>query len=691
MTKEEKKSVKKTVKKKKTKKEEKPQPDYDGFDRFISIFVGGTATEKLKAISDGIKTYHLTKSEAVSILEDKEREAKNKEEEPKEEKEEVKLTLEDVEFHLKDNLYLGALELDRLLSQLSESSEISKTVLVKRIEELRKIDQRNQENPKTEDMIKKEKNIQELESYESHKMNWIEGDYWKDWDGVKGHMKKLWKDWEGDHKWIFLGHSKDTIRGKPQLIEQVQKKIPLVRLVSKKMEIGRGIVEYEDDYIFIDDKFDKRYDGKEKEAFAMDFWLYRIIDGNGKEYYIFTQEQLPNETCTFKGMLIEMDDFAEVSRSMKIKSLSRIFFMKEFEPSVKILSKEEIVNFTKAKEITEDDWLSFISYHKLGTYNNFPKEMELLRSAFLLCGRAEGWPMHLGVMGPAGTRKTMGHIETVSHKFFEDPSIIEGGDSRIKALSPSFKEKPANIGYLARSERMGWVDEIGKMVEFEVNKHQTQVNNVLGELNFLLEHKKRTVGSGNDNECQVQANAKFMFVTNPVSNKHTLQEHVGIMDSTTMSRIVWWVQDEEEQKFVLGEEGITDFPPHIVNSNRIEECLGLCKCWGKLEDRDQFLTLYDTCYSFMCDIDNSRVEKLVQMSTALAQEPMKSSVWKPRARHHIRVILDGLVKHRCLFKDYDATFTPKDEDYEICSVILERMVRSWNTNLRHKVQSEGTI
>ena len=96
-------------------------------------------------------------------------------------------------------------------------------------------------------------------------------------------------------------------------------------MVEKKIDAGRGNYYYEDDYFFFDDKYDKRYDGKEKDCFALDFWLYRVIDDSGKEYYVLCQEQLPQETCTFHGMIVEMDDFAEISKSMKLKSLSRLF------------------------------------------------------------------------------------------------------------------------------------------------------------------------------------------------------------------------------------------------------------------------------------------------------------------------------------------------------------------------------
>ncbi len=564
-----------------------------------------------------------------------------------------------------------------------------------------------QNEEEIKDILKKEKAEQELENFKEDEINWIEDNFYNNWNMVVGHTKKILKNnekynEEEESKLVFLAHSKDTIRGKPQLIEQVQKKIPLIKLTLKKIKETKEEPEHKIKRIFaIGERFDARYDGYIKKSMAKDFWLYRIISKEGKEYYVLTQKKLPNCTCTFNGMLIELDDFAEFSRSMKLKSLSRLFFMKDFEPDVKILTKEELIHYTKSNKITEESWLKFLAYHRLGTYNRFPKETEMLKSAFILSGKYDEWCLHLGIFGTTGTRKSMGLIETTAYKFSEDTQICEGANSRIKTLTPSFKEKPANIGYLAKCERIGFIDEIGKMIEFELNRHQTNLDNVLGELNSILEHKKRLVGSGNDNECEIQATAKFMFVTNPVSNKRTIYDHVGLIDPTTMSRIFWWVQDEEEQKFVLSEKGIirekfAQSPPTQTqeyidinnknNTNR-KKLVGGCICVGG--KRDDFLCLFDTCYSFLCEFGGEEVDRLVKLTTSLAREPMKTSVWKPRAEHHVILLIDGLVKHRCLFKDYDPSFTPKQEDYDLAERILIRMVKGWDTDLSPKENFNG--
>jgi len=558
------------------------------------------------------------------------------------------------------------------------------------------------------EILLREKERQELINFKENEINWLEDDYWDSWDKIKGHVKKLLDNGEPyiknePIKWFFLSHDKDTIKGKPQLVENVKKKILLMRMAIKKDKNPETNEEYNKKQIFFfDEDFDKRHDGFQRDSFALDFWLYKVISEDFKEYYILSNEKLPNCVCTFKGMSIEVNDFAEMSRSMKIKSLSRLFVLKEFEPDVKILTKEQLITYTKERNINEEDWLSFLAYHKFETLNRFPYEMEMLKSAFILSGKTEEWPLNLAIVGPTGTRKTMGHIETTAYKFSEDTLICEGANSRIKGLSPSFKEKPADQGFLAKSDRVGFIDEIGKMIEFESNKHQSNIQHILGELNFLLEHKKRTVNSGNDNGCEVQASAKFMFVTNPVSDKHNIYQHVGLIDPTMMSRIFWWVQDDEEQSFVLGKDGIVKIPPTPTQAqanskdliNRVEnrkidqKCRrmlgGLLRCWGKISSRDEFLTLFDTCYSFICEINDEEVDRLVNISVLLAKEPMKTSVWKPRAAHHVKLLIDGLCKHRCLFKDYDPTFTPKQEDYDLAERILIRMVKSWDTNLSPK-------
>lgn len=244
------------------------------------------------------------------------------------------------------------------------------------------------------------------------------------------------------------------------------------------------------------------------------------------------------------------------------------------------------------------------------------------------------------------------------------------------------------------------------MIEAETMKHDKIVDNALGELNSILEHKERLAVSGNTSTSNMKPSAKNIFISNPVGTRKTIGHHVGLIDPTTMSRIVWWVQDKQEQSFVLGLDGIhrkspLDYsntqsqrepnPPKTMNiecnwlsviENRKTD-IPLTQSKGEYLSRDIFLTIFDSCYSFVSEVDYAQVQKLVDITTNLSKEPMRG-VWGPRAFHHIFLIVDGLCKHRCLFRDYDDTFKVKEEDYNLAELILIRMVSGWDTNLQPK-------
>ena len=90
-----------------------------------------------------------------------------------------------------------------------------------------------------------------------------------------------------------------------------------------------------------------------------------------------------------------------------------------------------------------------------------------------------------------------------------------------------------------------------------------------------------------------------------------------------------------------------------------------------------FLTIYDSCNGFVVDYNESILKGIYNDIGDRLVEPMRT-VFFGRYLHHMTLILDGIVKNRCLFKDYDPTFEPKQEDYEETRVITQYIVDSWN-------------
>lgn len=529
-------------------------------------------------------------------------------------------------------------------------------------------------------------------------INWI--DNIKDYEQIKEKNKELVI--EADRLFLIASNN-ITLKGKPQLIHENMQRIPVLRKTLRIKKSVDGNLEYITQQKFIDDRYDKRFDGEILESLSFDFYFYRVVFNN-KEYYIFSKEKLPQEYCLFEGMLINLDDISEINNNLRVKKISSIIILKSFEPYVKKLPKKELIEFIKDKGLDEQKFQDLIFTHPDGKIYEYTDDFNLLRKAQLLSGKYEGYPLHIFKMGPVGTGKTT-EAEVLDYKFQEDQGILEAANSTLKVLVPSFKEKPANLGYICKCNRVAIIDEMMKMVESALGHDNSRVSNYFGQMNMLLEQKYRTVGSGNDNSARVKATAKVCITTNNVSGYSKIENHLSIVDPTTLSRMLVWIQDSEEVNKIYSKNGIREAlspkssksPPHIHNPkhNLARNPLLLPSdyndsvCVGGIGNEgsnntscgtEDFLTIYDSCQDFIVNFDLEKCRKIFGDITSLTKNRMQN-VWRARGLHHTILLLDGITKHRCLFKDYDETFKPKKEDYDITLKLLKHMVHSWDTDL----------
>ncbi len=505
----------------------------------------------------------------------------------------------------------------------------------------------------------------ESPNYTRHEINWIEGDSWE--KVKKQNIDFLIKE----KRLVVLAHYQDKCRGKPQLIHQTIQRIPLIKRTERVKHNKEGETIFTQ-YKFLDDPYDKRFDGRIIEAIAFDFWVYRLID-KGKEYFLFSEKELPSDFSEIEGMKIDLDDLSGISDTLKINKIATIFLVKDYKSAVSILPKDKLIKFTKEKKFTNgwdaQGFQDYIFTHEDGNIYDYSEDFNMLRLSQLLSGKYEGYPLHLLKMGPVGTGKTT-EAESLDFKFREENGILEAGTSRMKVLVPSFKEKPANLGYICNCNRIAIIDELMKMVSNAMQNQHIDINNYFGELNMLLEQKKRLVGSGNDNSVIVKATAKICITTNPIKGKNLLAYHLGVLDNTTLSRMLIWIQDKEETEKIYQKEGIRQ-----SKFKEIRE-----ESEGNSSFYHDFLTIYDSCQDFLVEYNKEKVREIFTKVSSQAKEPMKQ-VWKARGLHHTILLLDGITKYRCLFRDYDSTFKSTEEDYKLLEKIITHMVKTWDSNL----------
>jgi hypothetical protein len=541
--------------------------------------------------------------------------------------------------------------------------------------------------------------------FSSTEINWIDG--FKTYQEVKiKNLELLTEREDGEDSLFLIASPTATLMGKPQLIHENIQKIPMVRrtLQIKKDKSGHD-VEYIHQRKFIDDRYDKRFDGQVMDSVCFDFFLYRIVCEH-KEHYIFSQKKLPNEHCIFEGMQVDLDDISEINSNLRINKISSIFICKSFESSVKKLDKISLINYVKEFEIDEQKFQDLMFTHPDGNIYEYTDDFNLLRKVQMLSGKYEGYPLHLFKMGPVGTGKTT-EAEVIDFKFKEDQGILEAANSTLKVLVPSFKEKPANLGYICKCNRVAIIDEMMKMVESALGHDNSRVSNYFGQMNMLLEHKDRMVGSGNDNSARVQSTSKVCITTNNISGMPTIEKHLAVIDPTTMSRMLVWIQDSEEVNLVYSKTGVREplkeqsvkSPPHThILPNTISRDKNLLLSNEKILPlyvggtgnekkatftscgNDMFLTIYDSCQDFLINFDLLECRKIFEEITCLTRKRMRN-VWRARGLHHVILVLDGITKHRCLFRDYDPKFKTKKEDYKMTLKLLKHMVASWATDM----------
>lgn len=478
------------------------------------------------------------------------------------------------------------------------------------------------------------------------------------WDKIKGHIKKLY---DKSNSLFFLSHKEDEITGKPQLIDLNQKRI-ILSMKTKKRIPKSELYTY--NFKFLDDNLDKRDREQEEESCSLWFFIYKIVEDK-KEYILLSQKELIPDLYRFRGMKITLCDDSEISKTLSFGSLTDIFISVEEEKAIKSLNKGDLIrHIQQLKERYNLDKNKFIDYLFTREDNKIYSHSEdynKLIISFLLSGKYE-YPLHLFILGRVGTGKTY-TIEALNNKFNESPGWFASELSTLRGLIPSFREKPAQLGFILNCLRLGLIDELFKLIEKaeltgQSGQYSDILMNYLGSLNSLLEHKEATAGTGNDT-IKIKATAKLLFMTNPYKKYKTIYNHIDIIGKTTLSRMIPYVQTEEERAFI-------DKGDIRINTD-------------KKITQEEFLTIYDSCNSFLIDYEEERVKEIHKKIMNLIKESMKE-VWKIRGLHHSILLLDGLVKFRCLF-DEDKTFKAQNKDYEELENLLIYIVNSWDCNL----------
>jgi len=479
------------------------------------------------------------------------------------------------------------------------------------------------------------------------------------------HLKELTKRYYKTHDSFRIFVSKEVkLKGKVtnKEFEQLQQ-ISFIK--EALISVGDS---YENKIYFFDEKMDKRALCNIKDSYDIEFWVYKFRSKN-REYIILAEEELDLEEYTIEGTQIHLTDYADVGKYSKLSLKLPILLVHNAKKRIiKFKNNEEFFEQITNLKLNDEDNLRRFIFSQNGTYYQSPKEYEDVILAWLFSCKKKGYPLHLMVIGDAGSGKST-TVESVQYKSGENVGIFEGTTSTFKELIPSFKGSSPKVGYMLESNRFCFCDEFLRVLMRVDREDRT---NQLTFLNTLLEHKKRRMGSGN---CSFEGKmtSKMFAVTNPVFGTKQISSLVHKFEEsiTFLSRILIYYQDKE----------------HITFVNKLKE--DESKLQDSFEvDLSDFLAVFDYLTELECEIDNSRLKKVfnkLQEHLSYREEyALIKDMFDARYYHHLQCMLDGIVKIRSIA--YGKILKAEEKDYEQLYELFLKIFRGWGIIIMENIE-----
>jgi len=412
--------------------------------------------------------------------------------------------------------------------------------------------------------------------------------------------------------------------------------------------------------------FGEKIDGtsfKPIKEIIMPFYFYRFITESNKDIMLVSTEKQEPGDYIVNGMEAQCNDYKALTDSTRLMTKLPFFFIQKIRNRIiEFDNHKQFKNRLEQLEVSKDN---LFDYPFTTTRNE--KTWKLLQPEWYKWliwswlthekkGMMNTYPMHLLILGSAASGKSV-LLNSIHSHSKENKEIFAGATSTLKSLVPSFKNNPAQLGYLAESNRFALCDEFLRCL---VNSRTTQEGSHreegVGIMNDLLEHQKREVGSG-VSRANVNMRARILAMSNPVRGVSNMNNLLNGYDESFLSRWLIYYQTEDHVQM-------------IKRSNDSD-----LKLYDyKIADND-WISILDYLHTFSAKYDMKRMEDIYNKVPGTLNENMARH-YDTRHKHHIECLLDGIIKTRCLMEN-DMSFEAVDEDYKILKDVWINIIRSW--------------
>ncbi|HED05060.1 MAG TPA: hypothetical protein ENI61_00065, partial [Ignavibacteria bacterium] len=318
-------------------------------------------------------------------------------------------------------------------------------------------------------------------------------------------------------------------------------RIPIATLIESK-KIDKGTGEPLHKYISLfGNKVNTTMFNKVKEI-DMQFYVYRFISEESEDMILLSTKKCHTGDCKIIGVTVNCNDYKVLTDSTRLPTKLPFFFAQDvFERIVKFKNHDEFFDKVKSLKINKNNFFDYPF-----TINVKNKTWKLIQPKWYkwfiwswLTHEKKGlfnqYPMHILQLGPKNSGKSV-TLNSLHSRSKERRKIFTGTGSTLKYLVPSFKYKPASIGYLAESNRFSFCDEFSRcLINTRTTKAGSDREESVGIMNDLLEHQRREFGSG-VSKANVNMTSRTIAMSNPIRGIQNSEDLVRLMDESWLSR-----------------------------------------------------------------------------------------------------------------------------------------------------------
>ncbi len=399
------------------------------------------------------------------------------------------------------------------------------------------------------------------------------------------------------------------------------------------------------------------------KSISVNFFVYRFISEDGTEMMLISPERCTVGDYTVTGVLTTCTDNKILTNTSKLPTkLPYIFAQSVKSKIIKYKSHDELMSRAMVLGVHKPDFFDYpfsVKTRKRTYKLKQPTWFKWFIWSWLTHqekGLMDTWPFHIFMVGPQHSGKSL-LLESLHAQSKETRKLFSGSGSTLKSLIPSFKNHPAQLGYLAESGRFAYCDEFLRcLIRTQNSKGTDLVADNVALLNDLLEHKPREVGSG-VSKANVNMTARVISVTNPIRHIKNVTSLRTSLDASFLSRWLVYYQTKDHVKMIRDSE-----------EDKLEELS------FDITSND-WVGIIDYLQSFSAEYDMSRVLEIHASVPKLLSEELNDH-YNSRHKHHIECMIDGIVKTRCLLSN-DTSFKATEQDYQTLELVWRSLIRSW--------------